>query len=132
MSDMKEEKTELVNPAEVQKKVKDATLQKKQLSKEEMAKYKAIAKAMEMPIKVKNGDLKLGKRELDIRGLNKKNLDQLQFRNLVIQTAHLNDISQSLIDIQRLLMVLLKKLGVEDISSAITELMVDLAKEIKN
>ena len=68
-----------------------------------------------MPIEYLDKDFKLGQNELDIRSLSKKNLNQMLFRTLVLQNVYLKNVQTSLLDLTRLFLVLLDKLGVEDI-----------------
>lgn len=90
-----------------------------------------MLKEAKMPVVLKDKDFECGERELDIRGLSKKNKDQMMFRMLVLQNVYLRQCMQSLIDIIRLQMVSLKKLGVEDVVKATDDLLEELAAKVK-
>ena len=91
---------------------------------------KAIEEAA-MPVTMKDKDFKLGDSELDIRYLNKKNQDQMFFRQGVITIATLRQCMTSLVDITRLLLVIANKLGVEDIVEATDEIIEKIAEKNK-
>lgn len=55
----------------------------------------------------------------------------MMFRMLVLQNVYLRQCMQSLIDIIRLQMVSLKKLGVEDVVKATDDLLEELAAKVK-
>lgn len=88
-------------------------------------------KAANQPIKLRNKDLKLGAREIDIRHLDQENLNQVQFRLECQQVSILNDLNNNVIDLERLLMLVLKKLGVIDLTEELDELMSEIHEKIK-
>lgn len=104
-----------------EKKRQDALKQLK-----EVAKASEFMKQAKMPIEFKDDDLGFGEGEYDMRKASPETMVQLNYRFDCMQTNLLRDISQSLVDTQRLLMVCLKKMGVEDIEGAITDLLDDL------
>ena len=95
-----------------------------------------------MPVEYLDKDFKLGDNELYIRSLSKRNYNQMIFRTLVLQNVYLKNVTSGLLDITRLLLVLLDKLGVEDIVKATddivdkineqTELLKNLKKQQNN
>lgn len=98
----------------------------------DLKKQLKLAKAMEMakaPIALKDGDVQFAPREFDVRGVSAKAYRQIDYKFMSVQTALLNDISQSLIDTQRLLMVLLRKMGVESVAKELDDLYAELSKE---
>lgn len=103
------------------KKRQDAVSQLK-----EVAKATEFMKQAKMPIAFKDEDLGFGEGEYDMRKASPETMVQLNYRFDCMQTNLLRDISQSLVDTQRLLMVCLKKMGVDDIEGAITDLIDDL------
>jgi len=76
-------------------------------------------------------EFKLGQGELDIRNLSENNKYQMFFRTFVIQNVWIKQLSNSLLDITRLLMVVIDKLGIEDISAA-TDEVIEKAQEQHN
>ena len=89
-----------------------------------------LANEAKMPIKLKDGDIELGANELDIRELSKKSKEQLMFRQLILHSVYLRQVVQSQVDLLRLVMILLKKLGVEDIIAATDELQTELTQQL--
>lgn len=123
---------------EINKKVEEA----KQIIKEKViadhevddATQEIMARILEeakMPIEMKNEDFKMGERELDIRGLSSKNRDQMLFRMLVLNNVYQRQNALTLIDIMRLMMILLKQMGVENIEKAIDDLIQEQTQKIK-
>lgn len=82
-----------------------------------------------MPVEMTNKDFKLGQGELDIRNLSEPNKQQMQFRTQMLILVWLKQVSNSLLDITRLIMVLADKLGVEDISGATDEVIEKASKQ---
>lgn len=76
---------------------------------------------------LKNDEVKIGEREIDIRELNKANKDQLLFRTNALSASYLKYIADNLYDIERMMLVVLKKMGVEDLSQEFDK----LSKELK-
>ena len=114
---------------EAKEKTKEISVERAKPTAKDSGKMEAILKAAKMPIEFKDGDLRLGEREWDIRKCSRATKDQIAFRNGWMQTARLDDICQSLVDIQRLIIVLLAKMGVDDIAAAIGETMGKLAEQ---
>lgn len=92
----------------------------------EVAKASEFMKQAKMPIEFKDEDLGFGEGEYDMRKASPETMVQVNYRFACMQVNLLRDISQSLVDTQRLLMVCLRKMGVEDIEGAITDLLDDL------
>lgn len=92
----------------------------------EVAKASEFMKQAKMPIEFKDEDLGFGEGEYDMRKASPETMVQVNYRFDCMQVNLLRDISQSLVDTQRLLMVCLRKMGVEDIEGAITDLLDDL------
>lgn len=93
---------------------------------------KQVAKALEAEIKphvLKASDIKFEKGEEDVRSIDRKNYRQIEYKFLTTQTALLHNMAQSLVDIQRLLMLVLRKQGVKDISKELLELYEELKDE---
>lgn len=90
-----------------------------------------MSKEAKMPLELKDGDIVLGERELDIRKLSKKNLYQMFFRQAVLNSVYLRQVVQSQVDVLRLVMIILKKLGVEDIIKATDDLQTELTEEMQ-
>lgn len=94
--------------------VKKAQLDATKLSPEQQAMLDQIYKEADMPIILNDKDMVLGKQELDIRKLSTKNWRQMEFRQLILQNIYLKQVVMNGTDLLRLMLVLLKKLGVED------------------
>ena len=83
------------------------------------------------PIVLKDDKVVLGQQEVDIRKLSKANKDQITFRLLSQQLAYAKFDSQTLTDIMRLLMVIIKILKPGcNISDEIDDAMNQLSKEV--
>ena len=103
-----------------------------QLDEKQRKLLEDISNEARMPIKLKDGDIELGEGELDIRELSKKSKEQLFFRQLILNNVYLRQVVQSQVDLLRLVMIILKKLGVEDIIQATDDLQTELAESINN
>jgi len=114
----------------VKESVKKKVVEETTLSKEEEEILVKCLEEAKMPVEMLDKDLVLGERELDIRKLSEKNLDQMMFRMQILNVVYQRQLTQNLIDIERLLMVLLKKLGVEDVIGATDELLEELTAKI--
>lgn len=126
------EKKVLTNdtPQKIKEGIKKEVIKDNELSKEQ---EEIIAKCWEeakMPVEMTDKDFKLGENELDIRKLGEKNFAQMIFRQLVLNTVYQRQISQSLVDLMRLVMIILQKLGVEDIIKATDDLLTELQKKV--
>lgn len=86
-------------------------------------------KQAKMPIKFKDDDLGFGEGEYDVRELKASTRKQLDYRFECMKLNLLRDTAQSLRDTQRLLMLVLRKMGVTDIQSELNDLYAELEKE---
>lgn len=91
---------------------------------------RAIFQEAKQPIKITDAHFELGEGEIDIRDLSKKNRDQMDFRLRCNMLNWQKNAAQAQLDCLRLLMVVLKKMGVEDITQAVADLETDLRNEI--
>lgn len=101
------------------------------ISPKDEEKIKAFMEKMNMPIELKDEDIQMGAREIDVRNLSTKAYRQLMYKFTVAESAMLNSVNQSLVDIQRLLMLVLKKMGAKDIVGELDELCGELQKQAK-
>ena len=111
--------------------VEKAAKAKADANPKDIERFKELLSQSKMPVEFKDEDFKLGEGELDVRGLSDANYRQLMFRVNVIKSNHLRDISQSMTDIERLLMLVLKKLGVNDLGKELMDLFEELGKKVK-
>ena len=102
----------------VQKAIKKAQLDATQLTPKGQEMYEKMLKEADMPIRLEDKDIVLGKQELDVRHLSRASYRQMEFRQLVLSNVYLKQNNQTLTDILRLLMVIADKMGVEDIITA--------------
>ena len=121
---LKEEQVE-----EVKKLVKSEVINEHSLNEKEGEIYTKILEEAQMPVTMKDEDFTLGANELDIRGLSKKNKEQMIFRQLTLCLVYLKQILTSSVDISRLIMVIAAKLGVEDIIKATDEVIEKVYEE---
>jgi hypothetical protein len=108
---------------QVKEKLKEEALKSIDISEKDSAVFKEMLDEALMPVIMNDKDFKLGPQELDIRNLSNKNKYQMFFRQLTLQNVYLRNVNSSLIDIMRLIMVLLTKLGVEDIEKGIDDVL---------
>lgn len=101
-----------------------------QLDEKQRKLLEDISREAKMPIKLKDGDIELGEGELDIRELSKKSKDQLIFRQLILNNVYLRQVVQSQVDLLRLVMIILKQMGIEDIIKATDELQTELTEQL--
>lgn len=101
------------------------------ISPKDEEKIKAFMEKMNMPIELRDEDIQMGAREIDVRNLSVKAYRQLVYKFTVAQCAVLDSMSQSLVDIQRLLMLLLKKMGTKDVVGELEELCEEIQKQAK-
>lgn len=101
------------------------------LSKEQQEIFKKMMKAADMPVRMTDAEFKLGKNELDIRGLSRSNREQMMFRSQVLDNTYSKQILTSLIDITRLLMIICDKLGVDDIIGATDDIIEKVERQRK-
>ena len=97
----------------------------------ETKRFKELLAQCKLPVEIKDEDFAMGEGELDVRKLSDANYRQLMFRVNVLKANHLRDISQTLADVERLLMLVLKAQGVEDIGKALEDLFRELSKKAK-
>ena len=109
--------------------VEKAAKAKAEASAKETKRFKELLAQCKLPVEIKDEDFAMGEGELDVRKLSDANYRQLMFRVNVLKANHLRDISQSLADIERLLMLVLKAQGVEDIGKALESLFKELSKK---
>ena len=91
--------------------------------------FRKMCEEATMPVEYLDKDFKLGENELDIRSLSKRNFNQMIFRALVLQNVYLKNITTSLLDITRLLLVKLDHDGVEDIVQATDDIQAKLTEQ---
>jgi len=101
-----------------------------ELSPEEKEIVEKIYNEAHQPTELKDGDVVCGEGELDLRQLSQENRDQMIFRTMVNNMVSLRRLNDGLTDVTRLLMVLLRKMGVKNITQAIEDTCEQLAKEI--
>lgn len=97
----------------------------------ETNRFKELLAQCKLPVEIEDEDFAMGEGELDVRKLSDANYRQLMFRVNVLKANHLRDISQTLVDVERLLMLVLKAQGVEDIGKALNGLFKELGKKVK-
>lgn len=102
-----------------------------EISEEEKRIIEKIYAEAKMPTVMKDDDVQCGEGELDIRKLNRPNRDQMQFRAETLTLVYLRHLVSGIMDIEKLLMLNLKKQGVSDIGKALDELNEDLLNELK-
>lgn len=103
---------------------------KSELTEREREIVEKIYEEAKMPVEMTDADFKCGERELDIRGLSRKNRDQMLYRASMLSVAYLRRVNDSLIDIIRLLMVELRTQGVQNIAQKIDETIESLSGEL--
>lgn len=111
--------------------IKEKVIADHEVDDETQELFSRILEEAKMPIEMTNEDFKMGERELDIRGLSSKNRDQMLFRMLVLNNVYQRQNALTLIDMMRLLMILLKRMGVENIEQAIDDLIEEQTRKIK-
>lgn len=127
---------------QVKARIADEVREEAGISAKDSDLFRQMCEEASMPVEYLDKDFKLGDNELDIRSLSKRNYNQMIFRTLVLQNVYLKNTTSGLLDITRLLLVLLDKLGVEDIVKATddivdkineqTELLKNLKKQQNN
>lgn len=130
--ELNEETVEKVKAAIAEEVIAEAGIKEK-----ESGLFKQMCEEAAMPVEYLDKNFKLGDNELDIRSLSKRNLNQMFFRTLVLHSVYLKNITSSLLDITRLLLVKLDHDGVPDIVKATDDIVdkineqTELLKEIK-
>lgn len=117
---------------DAKKLLKNKAMEEVGVKEEDVKKFNEMCELAGLPIVIKDKDIKLVKGEIDIRQLSEKNVSQLLFRHLTVGGAYLKDIRDSLVDIQKLLMIILKQMGVNEIIKATDEIVADLQKEVSS
>ena len=111
--------------------VEKAAKAKAKASPTDIERFKEILAQSKLPVEIEDKDFAMGEGELDVRKLSDANYRQFMFRVNVLKANHLRDISQTLVDVERLLMLVLKAQGVEDIGKALNGLFEELGKKVK-
>ena len=109
----------------------EKNLEKFKISDDEKEIIEKIYEEAKMPTVLKDNQVECGQGELDIRKLNRPNRDQMIFRTGALNLTYLRQNFTALLDIEKLLMLILKKLGVENITQAIANLEIELSNEVK-
>ena len=125
-ANLKEEDVENVKKA-----VEEKVMERHVLTPEQQDIFNQILKEAKMPFRLTDGKFTLGENELDIRYLSAKNRDQMFFREGVLTNVYLRSIQETLIDISRLLMIVLDKIGVDNIVEATDRVIEKVLKENK-
>ena len=127
---------------QVKARIADEVREEAGISAKDSDLFRQMCEEASMPVEYLDKDFKLGDNELDIRSLSKRNFNQMMFRTLVLHSVYLKNITTSLLDITRLLLVKLDHDGVQDIVKATddivdkineqTELLKNLKKQQNN
>lgn len=99
------------------------------LTPEQVEEFLRSAEEANQPIPFDDEHFELGAKEPDIRSLSTENKIQMLFRTQVQTIVALRGINSSLIDIMRLILVLLDKIGVENITKGVDSILHKLAKQ---
>lgn len=102
-----------------------------ELSEEERVIVEKIYEEAKMPTVLHDDKIVCGEGELDIRKLSKTNKDQLFYRVQMLNLVYLRRLNDAMTDLTRLLIVLLRHNGIENISDALTDALENLAKEVQ-
>ena len=105
----------------IKKKIAEEVKEQANIKEEEAGLFEKMLEEATMPVVLDDDEFKLGPSELDIRGLSKRNTNQMFFRTLVLQNVYLKQLLTASLDQIRLLMVICDKLGVVNISKATDE-----------
>lgn len=128
---MENEKAKKLTRKEIRKAIEDKVKKGLALNEEEAKAFEMAMKEMKKPIVFKDSDIVLAEREVDVRRLSPESYRQLEFRMGTAEIATLRSIDASLVDIMRLLMLTLKKLGVDDVQAELAKLYEELSNKIK-
>lgn len=107
---------------QVQKNLKEEALKSVEMTEQEQKDMAEVLDMVGKPIVLNDEDIKLGGQELDIRNLSEKNKDQLIFRLLATNTTLLHQLAQIEISTQRILLLVLTKIGKVDPKDLIKEI----------
>lgn len=116
-----EEKVDMLKEedvAAVREGIEKEVIKQNEMSEKDAEIYQKIMDEAGLPVKFTDEKFKLGKQELDIRPLTKKNKEQMFFRTIALLNVYLKQLLGGQTDLLRLLMVIADKLGVEDIVGA--------------
>lgn len=114
---------------QVQEGLKEKAQKDIQLTPDEIKKFNKVLGQFGYPVKIANEDFQLGQGEQDIRFLSAKNKDQLDFRFNMMMVSYLRETSQTMGDILRMLMVIALKMGVQNITQSLGDMLDQLNKE---
>lgn len=117
--------------AQAKKEMAEELRKEYDLTPEQIEEFFQAAEEANQPIDFNDETFKVGPKEPDIRKLNPANLNQMLFRIGVQQLVATRAVNKSLVDILRLLLTLLDKLGVENITKSIDATLFKLAKQNK-
>ena len=126
------------NIKKVKEEIADEVRKEAGISDEQSELFKKMCEEATMPVEFLDKDFKLGENELDIRKLSNKNFRQMLFRTLVLQNVYLKNLTSSLLDITRLLLIKLDHDGIENIVKATDDIIEkiseqnDLKKKLQN
>ena len=109
---------------------KDKVLGENTFTEEEIEIARRIYEEAKMPVELKDEDIVCGQGELDIRKLSDENKWQMLYRSSMLQIVYLRQVNSGLVDIMRLLIVLLKHQGVENVTKALENCIEEMGKEI--
>ena len=109
---------------------KDKVLGENTFTEEEIEIARRIYEEAKMPVELKDEDIVCGQGELDIRKLSDENKMQMLYRSSMLQIVYLRQVNSGLVDIMRLLIVLLKHQGVENVTKALENCIEEMGKEI--
>lgn len=101
-----------------------------ELSEHDKEIIETALKEAKMPVKLTDKDFKCGEGELDIRKLSQENLNQMMFRMATLNIVYGRQVAQSLVDVMRLIMIVLKKLGCDDIIKETDDLLEELKERV--
>lgn len=115
----------------VKKAVKKAQIASTEISQENQKLFEKMMADADMPIRMEDKDFQCGKQELDVRHLNRANWRQMEFRQLVLNNLYLKQIMMGITDVTRLLIIICKKMGVEDVIQATDDVINEIAEKEK-
>jgi len=118
--------------AQAKKEMADELRKEYNLTDEQLEEFFKAAEEANQPIVFENETFEVGAKEPDIRKLSPENFNQMLFRIGVQQLVATRAVNKSLVDILRLLLTLLDKLGVENITKSIDAVLFKLAKQTKD
>lgn len=126
-----EEKFTEATLAKFKEEKKAKAIKETEISEAEKKVVEKIFKEARMPTVLYDEEIKCGEGELDIRNLSAKNRAQMSYRAEMLTLVYMRRMVDGLTDVMRILMCVLKKLGVDNINEAIDEVMTELAREVE-